>query len=484
MKLLLENWRKFLNEEEKRPIHIFFDMDGVLVDFAGEVAKAINENLNLASQGKSPHNPKTGSAKTLKKLIDAGVTQVTREQLEEINFKKDTKAERSKVEKLIGNYLMSLVSKDENIWLNMKKVEGADKMVEKAKQIAGPENVYILSSPVGQGTEDEPSPSVIAKRKWIQRYFPELSDRVILTSEKGKVKEVYDILRRKEIPILIDDRIKYVNQFRQSGGQTIHHNPAGAEGVARTLAAMAGAWAFKEPKTGPGQELESGFGLILKISPPANIDQLIQAGSQKYSGILPEGEQFTKIDKSHVTLISGKLYKDLLPAQKQNIEDNMVIPEAIVDDRNVFLATREMEGRKTLYLKIQNSPELNKALRSVLGEKWPEKYMHLSIANVHAGDSFKSVGDINETDEGEQKNIVPAVQPQQKKQKPDRPERVEIPNEIKPLGGILRDKMTPVAQVWPNLLKMKERPQVLMQILKGKGLSDEQIEAVLKILVS
>jgi len=430
MKLLLENWRKFLNEEEKRPIHIFFDMDGVLVDFAGEVAKAINKNLNLASQGKSPHNPKTGSAKTLKKLIDAGVTQVTREQLEEINFKKDTKAERSKVEKLIGNYLMSLVSKDENIWLNMEKVEGADKMVEKAKQIAGPENVYILSSPVGQGTEDEPSPSVIAKRKWIQQYFPELSDRVILTSEKGKVKEVYDILRRKEIPILIDDRIKYVNQFRQSGGQTIHHNPAGAEGVARTLAAMGGVWAFKEPKTGPGQELESGFGLILKISPPANINQLIQAGSQKYSGILPEGEQFTKIDKSHVTLISGKLYKDLLPAQKQNIEDNMVIPEAIVDDRNVFLATREMEGRKTLYLKIQNSPELNNALRSVLGKNWPEKYMHLSIANVHAGDSFKSVGDINETDEGEQKNIVPAVQPQQKKQKPEQQKQKPKPGDI------------------------------------------------------
>ena len=430
MKLLFENWRRFINEQTQTPVHFFFDMDGVLVDFAGEVAKAINENLNLASQGKSPHNPKSGSEKTLRKLIDAGVTQVTREQLEEINFKKDTKAERSKVEKLIGNYLMSLVSKDENIWLNMEKVEGADEMVEKAKQIAGPENVYILSSPVGQGTEDEPSPSVIAKRKWIQQYFPELSDRVILTSEKGEVKEVYDILRRKEIPILIDDRIKYVNQFRQSGGQTIHHNPAGAEGVARTLAAMGGVWAFKEPKTGPGQELESGFGLILKISPPANINQLIQAGSQKYSGILPEGEQFTKIDKSHVTLISGKLYKDLLPAQKQNIEDNMVIPEAIVDDRNVFLATREMEGRKTLYLKIQNSPELNNALRSVLGKNWPEKYMHLSIANVHAGDSFKSVGDINETDEGEQKNIVPAVQPQQKKQKPEQQKQKPKPGDI------------------------------------------------------
>ena len=45
----MENWRKFLNEEEKRPIHIFFDMDGVLVDFAGKVAEAINKNLMLHS---------------------------------------------------------------------------------------------------------------------------------------------------------------------------------------------------------------------------------------------------------------------------------------------------------------------------------------------------------------------------------------------------------------------------------------------------
>ncbi len=42
--------------------------------------------------------------------------------------------------------------------------------------------------------------------------------------------------------------------------------------------------------------------------------------------------------------------------------------------------------------------------------------------------------------------------------------------------------MTPVAQVRPNLQRMKQKPQVLMQILKGKGLSDEQIKAVLQVL--
>ena len=479
MKLLMENWRRYLNEEKKTPVHFFFDMDGVLVDFAGKLAAKINENLT----GKNPHDPTSKTAKTWNKLKAAGVTTVTREQLEEINFKKDTKAERSPAEKLIGNYLMSLISKDKQIWLDMEKVEGADEMVNKAIQIAGLENVYILSSPVGQGTKEQPSPSMVAKREWIQRYFPKLSDRVILTSEKGQVKKVFEILKRKEIAVLIDDRLKYVNQFQKPGGQTIHHNPAGSAGVAGTLSAMDGPWEFKESKTAPGQELESGFGLILKIEPPANIDQLIEAGTKKYSGILPEGEQFTKIAKSHVTLIPGKIYKKKLSdEQKQNIIDNLSVPEAITDNSNVFLAAREMEGRKTLYVRIQNSDALNQALKQIIPEL-PDKYMHLSIANVHGGDPFKSVGDINKADEGTDKKIVAAVQKAKKQLKQQQQQtRVEIPSEIKPLGRVLRDKMMPVAQVWPNLQKMKQKPQVLMQILKGKGLSDEQIKAVLQVL--
>jgi len=418
MKLLFENWRRYLNEEVQTPVHFFFDMDGVLVDFAGKLAAKINENLT----GENPHDPISKTAKTWNKLKAAGVTMVTREQLEEINFKKDTKAERSPAEKLIGNYLMSLISKDKQIWLDMEKVEGADEMVNKAIQIAGLENVYILSSPVGQGTKEQPSPSMVAKREWIQTYFPKLSDRVILTGEKGQVKEVFEILKRKEIAVLIDDRLKYVNQFQKPGGQTIHHNPAGSAGVAGTLSAMDGPWEFKESKTAPGQELESGFGLILKIEPPANIDQLIEAGTKKYSGILPEGEQFTKIAKSHITLIPGKIYKKKLSdEQKQNIIDNLSVPEAITDDSNVFLAVRP-DGRKTLYVRIQNSDALNEALALASQNitTLPDKYMHLSIANVHGGDPFKSVGDIegkDERDEGKKEQIVPLPQKKQQQQK-------------------------------------------------------------------
>ena len=290
-------------------------------------------------------------------------------------------------------------------------------------------------------------------------------------------------MEKNEIAILIDDRHKYINQFHIAGGQTIYHTPAGSGGIENTLNQLQQPWSVQEPRTSSGQELSiGGSGLVLKTPVPNNIDQLIQEAQEKYSQILPEGEQFTRIDKPHVTLISGPVWKNLTFEQKQNIIKNLRLPEAIFDNSQAFLAARELEGRKTLYLKA-NSNELNAALKQIVKEL-PNKYMHLSIANVHGGDSFKSVGDINQTDEGTDKKIVAAVQKAKKQPKQPQQTKVEIPMEIKPLGGLLRDKIKLVAQVWPNLQRMKQKPQTLMQILKGKGLTDEQIQAVLQVLVN
>ena len=43
MKLLLENWRKFLKEEQT--YQIYCDMDGVLVDFVKGVVEQVNKDL-------------------------------------------------------------------------------------------------------------------------------------------------------------------------------------------------------------------------------------------------------------------------------------------------------------------------------------------------------------------------------------------------------------------------------------------------------
>ena len=48
MKLLFENWRRFLIEAKQGPHQIYCDMDGVLVDFVAGVVKQINEDVGNA----------------------------------------------------------------------------------------------------------------------------------------------------------------------------------------------------------------------------------------------------------------------------------------------------------------------------------------------------------------------------------------------------------------------------------------------------
>ena len=45
MKLIMESWRKYLNEEIQDKYQIFLDMDGVLVDMTAGVVDTVNTNL-------------------------------------------------------------------------------------------------------------------------------------------------------------------------------------------------------------------------------------------------------------------------------------------------------------------------------------------------------------------------------------------------------------------------------------------------------
>jgi len=94
-----------------------------------------------------------------------------------------------------------------------------------------------------------------------------------------------------------------------------------------------------------------------------------------------------------------------------------------------------MEGRKTLYVKIQNSDVLNQALQQTIPDL-PNKYMHMSIANVHGGNPYQSVGDINENDEyDENKVIVSAVQQKKKEKKPQQKKKGGPGGLVKRLKG-------------------------------------------------
>ena len=49
MKLLLENWREYLKEEQEFPYQIYCDMDGVLVDFIKGVVEQMNKDIKDSS---------------------------------------------------------------------------------------------------------------------------------------------------------------------------------------------------------------------------------------------------------------------------------------------------------------------------------------------------------------------------------------------------------------------------------------------------
>ncbi len=71
--------------------------------------------------------------------------------------------------------------------------------------------------------------------------------------------------------------------------------------------------------------------------------------------------------------------------------------------------------------------------------------------------------------------------------KPEAKKAVEIPTELKKLGGVLRDKTKDVAEIYPKLKAQKDNEKALAGIVNGVlknklGLSKEQIKAIIEIL--
>jgi len=215
MKLLMENFRKYLKEEEN-PIHIFFDMDGVLVDFAGKVAELINNTIDKnPDEFYADSKSKRKALKRLQKVLaeEGRTTPITSKELEQMTARKDAGQERTKMEKRISDYLFSLISNDSQVWADMGILPGAKEMVDLAQGLG---NVHVLTSPVDDASAE-------GKKEWLSHHFPEI-DNIIITGEKGAALQNLGIIDAGGRAILIDDRTKYIDQFEQAGGEAIHHS--------------------------------------------------------------------------------------------------------------------------------------------------------------------------------------------------------------------------------------------------------------------
>ena len=92
-------------------------------------------------------------------------------------------------------------------WDDLAKTPEADALVFQACQKFGPSNVAILTAP-------SLSPHCVpGKRRWIERYYPQLKKNIIF----GSAKKFLAAPNR----ILIDDRDKNVDDFIGAGGPAI-----------------------------------------------------------------------------------------------------------------------------------------------------------------------------------------------------------------------------------------------------------------------
>ena len=191
---------------------VFFDMDGVLVDFAGGAADAI-----MAAYDAGDTTSK-GIRRMLNYEGDDIELPITAEYLERITAIKDAKGERTRWMKRVNDAVFSIVGGGgHSYWASLPSLPGFQQMIEHAQDLVGVENVYVCTAPV----KDKTGGCESGKRQWIQDNTTIPANQVYVTEDKPSVIGDFP----GETCILIDDRIKYVNAWQSGGGIAIRHEP-------------------------------------------------------------------------------------------------------------------------------------------------------------------------------------------------------------------------------------------------------------------
>jgi hypothetical protein len=234
MKLLLENWRKFLNEEIQDKYQIFLDMDGVLVDMTAGVVNTVNTNLQKVRNGIStdhtdPDSIHPGSKsksqalrRLAKEMEQEGREEITAEEFDHLTDLKDAEDEGfSGANKQIERYFLKAASANQDWWANLPSLGHAQILVDLANEASHDGNAIILSAPIDAA-------SIVGKEIWIENNLVGIEpEKINVVRDKGAFLKSLN-LPDNIIPILIDDRVKYHKQFKSAGGEVIPwdiHNP-------------------------------------------------------------------------------------------------------------------------------------------------------------------------------------------------------------------------------------------------------------------
>ena len=185
MKLLFENWRQYLNEQEEAfPYQIYCDMDGVLVDLVGGVLDYSKNDPSNKSLRKEVEN-------ILK--LGWGWTEKHPELQEGLD------------------YINNIVSNDVEFWATLPPMPDKDMLWGYIAQY----NPIVLSHPWDDASEE-------GKREWVAA---ELSPPP--TDEKYTGDKYMFAVNEDGSPnLLIDDFEKYIGPWQAAGGIAILHTSA------------------------------------------------------------------------------------------------------------------------------------------------------------------------------------------------------------------------------------------------------------------
>lgn len=191
---------------------IFFDMDGVLVDFAGGAADAITAKLDAGDM----------ASKAIRRLVnyegEDKELPITAEYIETITGIKDAKGERTQWMKRVGQAVFSVVGMGGHpYWSSLPSLPGYQQMIQHAQDLVGVENVYVCTAPI----QDKTGGCESGKRQWIADNTTIPANQVYVTEDKPSVMNDFP----GETCILIDDRTKYCGAWRNAGGLAIRHTP-------------------------------------------------------------------------------------------------------------------------------------------------------------------------------------------------------------------------------------------------------------------
>jgi len=192
---------------------VFSDMDGVLVNFEGGVLKFMNQRFQELKD--QPDHPDHKLARSAAKELGGWDVEINKWHIARSDQEKSLARNYR-----VRDFMYRLVEDDVNLWANLEWERGGKELWNYIKDIPGLE---ILSAPMAEGSK-------IGKRMWVERELGVPVEKVNLADSKKS----YGVHNGKQ-GLLIDDRDKYVNEFRDGGGIAIKHNPDDVDNTIRQL---------------------------------------------------------------------------------------------------------------------------------------------------------------------------------------------------------------------------------------------------------